>query len=173
MKWAAILKLLAACSVAAAFAEVVHANRWWHVREAGVAPNRAEQFVDQSSIRTNVRRHKIIWTMTVLETPLGSGVASMKSVYEVDCKGRRSRSLARIGLDIDGARVAGVERAPLPWTRVASGTTAAQIQRIACTGKMPAEAMNIEGLDPRNVSETFFAQGVSPVPASKSNRGLR
>ena len=144
---------LAFCMPAAA-----QAQHWWHVGERGSAPGRVEEFVDQASIRGKAG-HKLVSTMLVTEQPMAGGVNTMDSIYEVDCRASRSRSVARGAIDASGARAGQLDTAMLPWLHNRSGSFAANVQALACRGKLPDVAVDIGSLDPQLVTRAYFDSG--------------
>lgn len=149
-------KLLVGCALAIACEEATRPAHWWHLAELGTAPNRIEQFIDQSSIRSNVTGHKVVSVAMILEQPLDTRIYGMKSVYEIDCRGGRSRSLGRAGLDIAGAPLAGtIVRQPLSWQREKPDSLAARVSEAACKA-MPADAIELGDFDPSSLSRIYF-----------------
>jgi hypothetical protein len=161
MRLTSFAKMFAACFVMVALPAAADASVWWHVMERGSYPNRIEEFVDRDSIRDTAAGHKLLATMMVTEQPVRQGVTAMQGLYEIDCPKSRSRSLARVGVDDDGNIVSHFDRQALPWGRDHPGSLAAIVETLACSGKIPHDAVDIGGLDPQAVSRAYFAADAS------------
>jgi hypothetical protein len=60
-----------------------------------------------------------------------------------------------------GSNVRQLDRQPLPWGRNRPGSLAAIAQAVACAGKFPRDAVDIDGLDPQVASRAYFAADAS------------
>jgi hypothetical protein len=161
MRLTTFAKMFAAGFAMVALPAAADASRWWHVMERGSYPGRIEEFVDRDSIRTGAAGRKLVATMAVTERPIGQAVTAMHGLYEIDCTKGRSRSVARLGVDRDGTSVGPIDRQPLPWGSNRPGSFAAIVQTVACTGKFPRDAFDIDGLDPQVVSRAYFTGDAS------------
>lgn len=148
----------------AVFSGSADAARWWHIQEKGSPPGRVEEFVDADSIRPTGAGTKLIMIMLVTEQPFAQGLNAMRGLYEIDCKRRRSRSVARVAINPSGAQVGRVDGDPLPWARDHPGSFASAAQALVCRGRVPDDAVAIDSLDPQVVARAYFAENGNYQP---------
>jgi hypothetical protein len=151
-----IAKAVASCGAAMLCQTVQPPSHWWHVAEAGTPPARVEQFIDTGTIIASPVGHKLIGTATVLESPLSSGIASARVLYEVDCRLGRSRTVLATASDQSGGSLGTPRTDATPWQKDRRGTVAAVISDAARRGKLPVDAIDIHDVDPTMVSGFFF-----------------
>jgi hypothetical protein len=125
-----ILAAIAALSVAPS----AHAEQWWFI---GLSESNANVIETDTIVELPLGERRI-WMSILYPTPLADvpakDVAVLRTLYEVDCKQGRSRSLQGTFLTKELVSRWQSPATPSAWSYAAPGTTASSMIEAACHG---------------------------------------